>query len=416
MRIQRDMYLEELKNRMHNGLIKVITGIRRCGKSYLLFEIFTEYLHSIGVSDDHIIDIEFDKRESLELRNPDNALAFIKSRINDDQDYYILLDEVQLLESFEEVLNSLIRIRNADIYVTGSNSKFLSKDVITEFRGRGDEIHLLPLTFSEFMKAYDGDVYHGWSEYITYGGLPLITTMKTDRQKVSYLENLFKEVYLKDIIERNGIEKTQELENLLNVLASSVGLLTNAARIHSTFDSILHSKLSANTIRQYLEYLEDSFMVSSAQRYDVKGRHYIGSPLKYYFEDVGLRNARLGFRQSEENHLMENIIYNELRYRGFSVDIGVVDERNRTSDGVQERKQLEIDFVANLGSRRYYLQSAFTIPTEEKRIQEKKSLIKISDSFKKIVIVKDVIKTSMDDDGIMTMNIYDFLLNPSSLQ
>lgn len=416
MRIQRSTYLEDLKARMHNGLIKVITGIRRCGKSYLLFEIFKDHLHSIGVADDHIIGIEFDKRESSGLRNPDEALAFIKSRMKDDQDYYVLLDEVQLLDSFEEVLNSLLHIRNADTYVTGSNSRFLSKDVITEFRGRGDEIRMFPLTFSEFMQAYDGDVYHGWAEYVNYGGLPLITTMRTERQKVGYLENLFDEVYMKDIVERNGIEKTQELEDLLNVLASSVGSLTNAARIHSTFESVLHSRLSANTIRQYLECLEDAFMVSSAQRYDVKGRHYIGSPLKYYFEDVGLRNARLGFRQSEENHLMENIIYNELRCRGFSVDVGIVDERNRTEGGVQERRQLEIDFVANLGSRRYYLQSAFSIPTEEKRLQEKRSLTKVSDSFKKIVIVKDIVKTSMDDDGILTMNVYDFLLNPKSLE
>lgn len=416
MKIQRNIYLEALKSRMHNSLIKVVTGIRRCGKSYLLFKLFYDWLRKIGVSEDHIIRIELDRRENASLREPDSILEYIKSMMHDDGEYYILLDEIQMLRSFEEVLNSLLHYKNVDVYVTGSNSRFLSKDVITEFRGRGDEVHLFPLSFSEFMQAYDGDVYHGWAEYTLYGGLPLVSTMPTDGQKASYLTHLFSEVYLKDIIDRNGIEKTQELDDLLNVLSSSVGSLTNVSRIHSTFESVLHSKISQNTIRQYIEYLEDAFVISSANRYDVKGRRYIGSPLKYYFEDVGLRNARIGFRQTEENHIMENILYNELRLRGFSVDVGMVEERSKTSEGVFEKRKLEVDFVANLGSRRYYIQSAFSIPSEEKRKQEIASLVRINDSFKKIVIVKDVVKPAMDDNGIMTMNVYDFLLDERSLE
>lgn len=413
--IARDKYLRDLINRMNNGMIKVVTGIRRSGKSYLLFKLFYEYLLSQGVLESHIIKIELDQRKNRIYRDPDVILDYIETLIEDDKQYYILLDEVRMLNDFEEVLNSLLHISNVDIYVTGSNSKFLSKDVITEFRGRGDEIHVFPLTFKEFMQVYDGDMYRGFADYIVYGGLPLISTMKTETQKVNYLTNLFNETYLKDIIERNHIEKTQELEDLINVLASAIGSLTNPPKIQATFKSSIGSAISINTIRQYIEYLEDAFIISKAQRYNIKGRKYIGTPLKYYFEDIGLRNARLGFRQVEETHLMENIIYNELRYRGYSVDVGVVEKREMSENGKQIRKALEIDFVANLGSQRYYIQSALSMPTPEKQIQEKTSLINVADSFKKIIIVKDIVNVKRDENGIVTMSIYDFLLKENSL-
>lgn len=416
MDIKRDKYLNDLINRMHNGMIKVVTGIRRCGKSYLLFNIFKNYLLEQGVPVSHIIMIELDQRKNKKYRDPDAILDYIESLIADNEQYYIMLDEVQMLQEFEEVLNSLLHIRNADIYVTGSNSKFLSKDVITEFRGRGDEIHIYPLTFKEFMEAYDGDMYRGWAEYVVYGGLPLTVTMKTEEQKINYLTNLFKETYLKDIMERHHIEKTQELEDLINILASAIGSLTNPPKIETTFKSTIQSTISLNTIRQYIEYLEDAFIINKANRYNVKGRKYIGTPLKYYFEDVGLRNARLGFRQIEETHLMENVIYNELRSRGYSVDVGVVEKRGITKEGKEVKRQLEIDFVANLGSRRYYIQSAFSMPTEEKRIQEKASLVNVNDSFKKIIVVKDVVNVTRDEDGITTMSVYDFLLKENSLE
>ena len=416
MDIKRDKYLNDLINRMHNGMIKVVTGIRRCGKSYLLFNIFKNYLLEHGVAASHIITIELDQRKNKKYRDPDTILDYIESLIEDDEQYYIMLDEVQMLQEFEEVLNSLLHIRNADIYVTGSNSKFLSKDVITEFRGRGDEIHIYPLTFKEFMEAYDGDMYRGWAEYVVYGGLPLTVTMKTEEQKISYLTNLFKETYLKDIIERHHIEKMQELEDLVNILASAIGSLTNPPKIEATFKSAIQSTISLNTIRQYIEHLEDAFIINKANRYNVKGRKYIGTPLKYYFEDVGLRNARLGFRQVEETHLMENIIYNELRSRGYTVDVGVVEKRGIDENGKEYKNQLEIDFVANLGSKRYYIQSAFSMPTEEKRIQEKASLVNVNDSFKKIIVVKDVVNVTRDEDGITTMSIYDFLLKENSLE
>lgn len=416
MNINRDKYLNDLINRMHNGMIKVVTGIRRCGKSYLIFTIFRNYLLKQGIDESHIISIELDQRKDRKYRNPDTILDFIESSIEDDEQYYVLLDEVQLLEEFEEVLNSLLHIKNVDVYVTGSNSKFLSKDVITEFRGRGDEIHIYPLTFKEFMQVYEGDVYHGWAEYVIYGGLPLTVTMKTEEQKINYLTRLFEETYLKDIIERHHIDKTQELEDLVNILASAIGSLTNVPKIEETFKSVMQSNISGNTIRQYIEYLEDAFVINKANRYNVKGRKYIGTPLKYYFEDVGLRNARLGFRQIEETHIMENIVYNELRSRGYSVDVGVVEKRSVNREGKTERTYLEIDFIANLGSKRYYIQSAFSMPTEEKRMQEKASLINVNDSFKKIILVKDVMNVTRDEDGITTMSIYDFLLKENSLE
>ena len=416
MNINRDKYLNDLINRMHNGMIKVVTGIRRCGKSYLIFIIFRNYLLEQGVDENHIISIELDQRKDKKYRNPDTILDYIESGIVDEEQYYVLLDEVQLLEEFEEVLNSLLHIKNVDVYVTGSNSKFLSKDVITEFRGRGDEIHVYPLTFKEFMQVYEGDVYHGWAEYVIYGGLPLTVTMKTEEQKINYLTKLFEETYLIDIIERHRIDKTQELEDLVNILASAIGSFTNVPKIEATFRSVVQSNISGNTIRQYIEYLEDAFVINKANRYNVKGRKYIGTPLKYYFEDVGLRNARLGFRQIEETHIMENIVYNELRSRGYSVDVGVVEKRGVNSEGKTERTYLEIDFIANLGSKRYYIQSAFSMPTEEKRLQEKASLVNVNDSFKKIILVKDVMNVTRDEDGITTMSIYDFLLKENSLE
>ena len=416
MEIKRDIYLQKLIKRMHNGMIKVITGIRRVGKSYLLFTLFRNYLKSHGVAADHIIAIELDTLENERYRNPYTLLEYVKSQMIDDGEYYIFLDEVQLLPSFESVLNSFLHMRNVDVYVTGSNSKFLSKDVITEFRGRGDEVHVYPVSFREYMDVFDGDKYEGWSSYVTFGGLPLTVTMATDEQRMAYLTGLFEETYIKDIIERNHIEKVQEINDLINILASGIGSLTNASKIEATFRSVIHSDISLNTIRTYIDHLKDAFIVNEVNRYDVKGRKYIGTPLKYYFEDVGLRNARLGFRQVEEAHLMENIIYNELRVRGYRVDVGVVVKRSRTAEGVQEKKQLEIDFVANMGSKRYYIQSAFSLPEAEKRAQEKASLINVNDSFKKIIIVKDVVKPLYDDDGILTMSIFDFLLNENSLE
>lgn len=415
MEIQRPQYIDLLLNRMHNKMIKVITGMRRSGKSYLLFNLFKKTLIAQGVAQSHIISIELDRYENRAFRDPDVVLEYIHSCIKEEGMYYLLMDEVQMLSDFEEVLNSLMHNDSLDIYVTGSNSKFLSKDVMTQFRGRGDEIHVFPLTFKEFMQVYEGDVYHGWSEYVVYGGLPLVATMRTDEQKIHYLTNLFTETYLKDIIDRYHIDKIQEMDDLLNVLASFVGSLTNPPKIEATFKSTIHLNISMNTIRQYLAYLEDAFLIHKAYRYNVKGRKYIGTPLKYYFEDVGLRNARLGFRQVEETQLMENIIYNELRSRGYSVDVGVVEKRERDERGKEIKKQLEIDFIANLGSNRYYIQSAFSMPTEQKRIQEKASLVNVKDSFKKIILVKDVMKVSYDEDGIVTMSVYDFLLNENSL-
>jgi len=416
MEIKRDKYLEDLKDRMHNGMIKVVTGIRRSGKSYLIFSIFKEYLLNEGVDEDHIIEMEFDKKENAKYRDPDTLLDFVKERIKDKENHYVLLDEVQMLEDFEEVLNSLLHIKNLDIYVTGSNSKFLSSDVLTEFRGRGDEVHVYPLTFQEAMQNYKGDIYHGWAEYVTYGGLPLVWGMRTDQQKIKYLTDLFEKTYISDIIDRNGIEKTEELEALLNVLASAVGSFTNPTKIEATFKSVLKSRISRNTIVQYIEYLKDAFIINEASRYDVKGRKYIGTPLKYYYEDLGLRNARLGFRQVEETHLMENAVYNELLFRGYAVDVGVVETRKRNQEGKQEKRKLEIDFVANMGSRRYYIQSAFQIPDQEKERQEKESLNNVDDSFKKIVLVRDVVKISRDEKGIVTMSIYDFLMEKDSLE
>lgn len=416
MKIKRDLYLQRLINRIDNGMIKVITGIRRSGKSYLIFKIFKSYLLNNLTDEQHIIEFELDRIENKKYRKPNIILEEINSLIVDNKKYYILLDEIQMLEEFEEVLNSLLHKDNVDIYVTGSNSKFLSHDILTEFRGRGDEIHIYPLSFKEYMTVYEGDKYQGWADYVIYGGLPQILSMKTEEQKINYLTRLFEETYIKDIMERNKIEKIQELNDLINVLASCVGSLSNPSKILSTFKSCIKSDISLNTIRKYIEYLKNAFVINETYRYDVKGRKYIGTPLKYYFEDVGLRNARLEFRQVEETHLMENIIYNELKIRGYKVDVGMVTKSILTSEGNREKKQLEVDFIANLGSKRYYIQSALSLLTEEKVKQEKASLININDSFKKIILVKDIIKVKRDEDGIVTMNVYDFLLNDNSLE
>ena len=421
MEIKRDIYLQKLINRMHNGMIKVITGIRRSGKSYLLFTIFRNYLKEQGVADDHIIAIELDMFENEKYRDPRTLLEYTKNRMTDDGDYYIFLDEVQLLPAFEAVLNSFLHMHNVDGYVTVCTEQDKEKAVYElKLAYPGEKNYHDAFAFLTWygnrMEVFDGDKYEGWSSYVSFGGLPLTITMATDEQRMEYLTSLFEETYIKDIIERNHIEKVQEINDLINILASGIGSLTNASKIKATFKSVIQSDISLNTIRAYIDHLKDAFIVNEVNRYDVKGRKYIGTPLKYYFEDVGLRNARLGFRQVEETHLMENVIYNELRVRGYQVDVGVVVKRDRTEEGVQEKKQLEIDFVANMGSKRYYIQSAFSLPDDKKRAQEKASLINVNDSFKKIIIVKDVVKPLHDNDGILTMSIYDFLLNEHSLE
>ena len=416
MEIKRDLYLDRLIRREKNGLIKVVTGVRRCGKSYLLFNLFHDYLIEKGVAEDHIIEVALDDRSNKELRDPDQMLAYLKNRIKDKETYYIILDEVQLLSEFEDVLNSLLHIRNADVYVTGSNSKFLSSDIITEFRGRGDEIRMYPLSFREFCSAYPGSEEDAWEDYYTYGGLPLILTRETDEEKAEYLINLFQKVYLSDIIDRHKIRNREELDELVDILASAVGSLTNPLKLSKTFKSVKNKTISDKTLKKYIDYLTDAFLVSKAVRYDIKGRKYIGSPTKFYFEDVGLRNARLNFRQTEENHIMENIIYNELRIRGYRVDVGLVEIFGKNSENKTEKKHLEVDFVATKGSEKYYIQSAFAMPTDEKRKQEERPLNAIGDSFKKIIVVKDNIKPRRDEMGIVTMGIRRFLLNKNSLE
>jgi predicted AAA+ superfamily ATPase len=426
MEIKREKYLNNLINRMHNGLVKVITGVRRCGKTYLLFNIFRKHLSALGIDNAHIIELALDDEENEGYRDPTALSRFLRSRISDDgETHYVFLDEIQYAISDEElksdepprlygVLNGLLRRNNVDVYVTGSNSKLLSTDVMTQFRGRGDEVRVKPFSFAEFMQGFSGDRYQGWSEYVTFGGMPLLLSMNTDEQKVRYLENLFAETYLKDIVERNKLTKTQELEDLVDVLASNIGALTNPHKIEATFRSKLHSGISSNTISLYIGYLEEAFLIEEAKRYDVKGRKHIASPKKYYFEDMGLRNARLGFRQVEQAHIMENIIYNELRMRGYSVDVGIVEKRGK-ENGKDYRKSLEVDFVANLGSTRYYIQSALQLPDAEKTAQETASLNEIDDSFKKIVLVRDIIKAHRDKNGILFMDVYDFLLDADSL-
>ena len=415
MEIKRDIYLNRLIRRECNGLIKIVTGVRRCGKSYLLFNLFHNYLSEKGVPENHIIEVALDDRSNKALRDPDNMLQFIKNQIVDKNTYYIILDEVQLLGEFEDVLNSLLHIRNADVYVTGSNSKFLSSDVITELRGRGDEVRLHPLSFREYCSVYPGNTDEAWDDYFTYGGLPLILSRETAEEKADYLMTLFQKVYLSDIIDRHKIRNQEELDELVDILASAVGSLTSPQKLAKTFKSVKQKNISDKTLKRYIDYLTDAFLVSKAVRFDIKGKRYIGSPAKFYFEDVGLRNARLNFRQIEENHIMENIIYNELRIRGFHVDVGVIEKFGKNEDDKTTKKQLEIDFIATKGSEKYYIQSAFSMPTPEKREQEVRSLNSISDSFKKIIVVRDNIKLRRDERGINTIGLRSFLMDENSI-
>lgn len=430
MDIRRDFYLEKLIARKNNGLIKVITGIRRCGKSYLLNNLFYHHLLAAGVPEDHIIRLAFDSADDLYLIgeslikiekekrgvDPEKFVAYIRSRVAGEGMYYLLLDEIQLLDCFEAVLNGYLRKENMDVFVTGSNAKLLSKDIVTEFAGRGDEVHMYPLSFAEFMSVYPGDKYMGLTEYMLYGGIPLVVLRENANEKATLLQNLFSEIYIRDITKRNRVQNIGELEDLLNILSSAIGSLTNPEKLKNTFRSVKKSNITANTIRRYVEYLEDSFLIESAQRFDIKGKAYIETPKKYYFSDLGLRNARINFRQFEQTHAMENVIYNELRMRGYNVDVGVVPIAEKDSAGKVTRKKLEVDFVCNLGSLRYYIQSAYSLPDEEKRTQEIRPFRRIDDSFKKIVITKELVKPYYDDYGILTINIYDFLLNPECLE
>ena len=430
MEIKRDLYLNKLIELKHNGLIKVVTGIRRCGKSYLLNEIFYNHLLESGVEKSHIIRFAFDSGEDLNLigesiidieRNgrkahPEKFMAYIREKMTDDDMYYLLLDEVQMLDCFEAVLNGYLRKKNMDVYVTGSNAKFLSKDIITEFAGRGDEIHMYPLSFAEFMSIYSGDKYEGFNEYMLYGGIPLVVLRQGQESKATILDNLFNEIYIRDIQKRNKIRNIGELEDLLNIISSSIGSLTNPEKLKNTFKSVKNSRITAATIKKYLDYLEDSFLLESALRYDIKGKNYIETPKKYYFSDMGLRNARINFRQFEQTHAMENVIYNELKMRGYRVDVGVVTVAEKDKNGKVARKQLEVDFICNRGTNKYYIQSAFSMPDEEKRKQEIRPFMKINDSFKKIVITKDIVPSCYDENGILTINIYDFLLDIKSLE
>lgn len=429
MEIKRDKYLEMLQIRRHNGFIKVITGIRRCGKSYLMNDIFYEKLRQEGVDESHIIKFAFDSAEDLLLIgedlqdlfinkkkvDPKKFMTFISQRMIDNDMYYLLLDEVQNLGCFEAVLNGYLRKKNMDVYVTGSNSKFLSSDVLTEFAGRGDEIHVLPLSFSEFYANYQDGLDYAFDDYMIYGGLPAVALMKTSEQKSSYLKTQLQNVYLKDLVERNNLNSDENISELLDIIASGISSLTNPTKLANTFKSIKNTSLSALTIDRYITYMQQAFILSKVNKYDVKGKKYISTPYKIYFEDVGLRNARLDFRQIEETHLMENIIYNELRYRGYNVDVGFVETRENI-DGTLKRKQLEIDFVANQGNKRYYIQSAYDIPNEEKMKQETKSLDNIDDSFKKIIVVRNSIKPRRNEKGYLIVGLKEFLLDPNSLE
>ena len=415
MNIKRQQYLDQLIASQKNGLVKIITGIRRCGKSYLLFKLFHDYLNSQGIADDHIIQIALDDRTNKELRDPDNLLKYIKEQITDKDLYYIILDEIQMVDEFTDVLNSLLHISNADVYVTGSNSHFLSTDIVTEFRGRGDEIHLFPLSFSEYCEGYNGSTDQAWKDYYTYGGLPLILTLDTDKKKEDYLSNLYKSVYLVDVLERHKIKNIGEFDELVKIISSSIGSSCNPTKLANTFKSVKNVTIHHQTINKYLGFLEDAFLIEKSIRYNIKGKKYINTLAKYYFSDLGIRNALLGFRQQEETHIMENIIYNELRTRGLRVDVGMVETREHDKNGRLIRKQLEVDFVVNQGSQRYYIQSAFAMPTLEKEAQESASLLLINDSFKKIIIVKDDIKPKRNEQGILTIGLKDFLLDKNSL-
>ena len=416
MEIKRDAYLEQLKVRKYNGMIKIITGIRRCGKSFLLFVLYKRYLLESGVDNDHIIEIALDGIENEELREPKKCYQYIKDAMKDEQKYYLLIDEVQFMPRFEEVLNSLLRISNIDVYVTGSNSKFLSSDIVTEFRGRGDEIRIYPLSFAEFYDAYDGDYDDAWNEYMTYGGLPQVAQFSVERQKAEYLKNIFTNVYIKDVVERNRLHNVDEIGTLVDILASVIGAPTNPTKISNTFKSEQGINYSNKTISNHIDYLVEAFLISKASRYDIKGRKYVGANLKYYFSDVGLRNARLNFRQQEPTHIIENIVCNELLVRGYNVDVGIVDVYAKNNEGKTTHKQLEVDFVVNQGSQRYYIQVAYDMASEEKQIQELNSLRNIPDSFKKIVILNGTKKPWRNDEGFVIMGMKYFLLNVDSLE
>lgn len=415
MVIERNKDLQELVSCRHNGLVKIITGMRRCGKSFLLFRLFRRFLEDNGVANDHIVEMAFDDYAFKEFRNPDKFYAYVKGRIIDDQPYYILLDEVQMLDEFEDVLNGLLHIPNADVYVTGSNAKFLSKDIITEFRGRGYQIHVSPLSFAEFMSIYEGDREDGWNEYLLYGGLPPVVLLKTEEEKVKLLDSLLAETYIIDVVNRNKIKNDSELNDLFKILASGIGGLTNPQRLSNTFQSVKNVSISPATIKKYIECLSDAFLLESCNRYDVKGRKYIGTPLKYYFSDLGIRNALLGFRQQEKTHLMENAVYNELCARGYSVDVGNVEVNAVDEKGTKVRRMLEVDFVCNRGYKRCYIQSTLSLPDREKMQQETASLLRINDSFMKYVITGDRIKKYQNDGGIVIMNVLDFLLDEQSV-
>ena len=414
--IQRNKYLNELVSLQGNGMIKVITGMRRCGKSYLLFNIFASYLREQGINPEQIIKINLEDFKHRALRNPNNMYSYVESQIKDDRTHYILLDEIQLLEHFEDVLNGFLNIQNVEVYVTGSNAKFLSKDIITEFRGRGYEIKMYPLSFREYMSAYQGSVQAGLNEYMLYGGLPQILSYVTEEQKSKFLKTLFDETYIKDIKDRYAIRKDDDLEELINILASGIGALTNPNKLANTFRSKKKSEITYDTIKNYIDFLCDSFIIEKSTRYDVKGKRYINSPYKYYFMDLGLRNARINFRQYEKSHLMENLIYNEMRVRGFNVDVGTVLAYTKNEEGKSQRTNLEVDFVCNLGSRRYYIQSAYRMESEEKIKQERTSLEKVDDSFKKIIVLGEECPITRDEQGITTIGIYDFLLKENSLE
>ena len=416
MEIKRDSYLEQLKIRKDNGMIKIITGIRRCGKSFLLFVLFKKYLLESGVDHDHIIEIALDGIENEELRDPKKCYRYIKDAMKDEQKYYLLLDEVQFMPRFEEVLNSLLRIGNIDVYVTGSNSKFLSSDIVTEFRGRGDEIRIYPLSFAEFYAVFDGDFDDAWEEYMIYGGLPQVVKFSVERQKAEYLKNIFNNVYIKDVVERNRIQNVDEINTLVDILASVIGAPTNPTKISNTFKSERGLNYSNKTISNHIDYLAEAFLISKAERYDIKGRKYVGANRKYYFSDIGLRNARLNFRQQEPTHIMENIVYNELLIRGYNVDVGIVEVFAKNSEGKKVHKQLEVDFVVNQGSQRYYIQVAYDITSEEKQTQELNSLRNIPDSFKKLVIVNGTKKPWRNEEGFVIMGMKYFLLNADSME
>lgn len=412
--MKRDIYLNKLIRRKHNGLIKVITGLRRSGKSYLLFELFYQHLIEEGVENSHIIKIALDDRMNKKYRDPDYLCEYVHGCVKDENMYYVLLDEVQYIPEFEDVLNSFLHIKNVDTYVTGSNAKFLSKDIITEFRGRGDQVHIYPLSFAEFMQDRKEHPRDAWYEYAMYGGLPKLIDIKDEKDKTEYLKSIFKETYLVDILERNNIRNTAELEELLDFLASSIGGLTNPKKLSDTFRSVKNVSIHPDTIKNYLEYLEDSFLIMKAKRFDIKGKKYINTPMKYYFTDIGLRNARIDFRQYEETHIMENVIYNELCVRGYNVDVGVVEYTQYDSNKKKKQTQLEVDFVCNMGSKRIYIQSAYAIPDVKKEEQEQKSLININDSFKKVIIIKEG-KTHYNEEGILILNLFDFLLDEDSI-